>query len=1049
MLFLFTRLNPKLLGHTLFDIDFPSFPDIFRTIGGLLCKFIYELIVNLYNLFMNIAQISFINQGDLKTIYQKITLILTMIMVFYVTFETVKYVIQPDTITDKERGASKIVTKMILVVLLIAMVPTIFEYSRKLQKGIIDSNLIANIFLNTTGHSSEDTGKNFSADLLSVFYVDNYPGGDPRGDYSGCNIPDRGAEPIKKCYDNGSTLGRVSSNLKDLRDTGTIPYLGRGLWEYNENDNNKYMIKFEWLLAFAVGAFIVYVLALYCIDAGVRVAQLAFLEIIAPIPIIGYLSPKKDGMFEKWVKQCITTYIDLFIRMMILYIVFLIANMLGTAYGNGTGRLFDGLNPAPSDTMKMFIYIALILGLFLFAQKAPKLLQEILPKGSSAASGNFGLKQKDRLSAVSRAAGAALGAAKFGHAVGRRIRASHNRNKKNGKKNPWFTKEGREQRAQERRNRHTARNTRDLANKSKNLDTAEKELRAANKKLQLAKNRNASQEEIAQLTNQRDKALNNYKKARSKFNDNEIYASDNAKYKVAGEKYKKADAEYNAALASGDQNRIAQATIERNKAKSEFDAETKNMQKYATSSKDSRAKEQASRNTMETSKNELEQAKQNLENIKNNGGTSTQIIAAQEEVDKKRQAFEKAQSEYLNNDHNVRQKLTDETQTKAEKAEEQVRKDENEKYHSITSDIIGAAGGTAHMIADGFKTKEMKDVIKNVRNAEQADVKRTQELYKYYDNGGTVGVSGLVDRKVTNYEKKHGYETAYQATTIRTQAMEPKIKELEAQSSLIKNIKSSADGAEDRLKSKIEDLKLTQPSSGIKTIDENGQEIYTTSSDGNTLAEVYRTYKGRAERAKSESDSAASNLQKFESSNADILNQDRDTLSLQKKKNYDTIKKQREALAAEAEKKSKASANANYAATLVQKNAARYEFTEILKLFAQGYTPEAIANLGIYDGPSINLVKDSLENVAMAKNNPVIVADLKNTLDANEFDAFMSGTITNFDTLDIIKNKALNAQAEYDRVSRELTEQKRSIETSRETQAQKAANDYNPQSGNK
>lgn len=413
MLFLFTRLNPKLLGHTLFDIDIPSFPDIFRTIGGLLCKFIYELIVNLYNLFMNIAQISFINQGDLKTIYQKITLILTMIMVFYVTFETVKYVIQPDTITDKERGASKIVTKMILVVLLIAMVPTIFEYSRKLQKGIIDSNLIANIFLNTTGHSSEDTGKNFSADLLSVFYADNYPGGDPRGDYSGCNIPDRGAEPIKKCYDNGSTLGRVSSNLKDLRDTGTIPYLGRGLWEYNENDNNKYMIKFEWLLAFAVGAFIVYVLALYCIDAGVRVAQLAFLEIIAPIPIIGYLSPKKDGMFEKWVKQCITTYIDLFIRMMILYIVFLIANMLGTAYGNGTGRLFDGLNPAPSDTMKMFIYIALILGLFLFAQKAPKLLQELLPKGSSAASGNFGLKAGERVApGAARTIGAALGGAR-------------------------------------------------------------------------------------------------------------------------------------------------------------------------------------------------------------------------------------------------------------------------------------------------------------------------------------------------------------------------------------------------------------------------------------------------------------------------------------------------------------------------------------------------------------------------------------------------------------------------------------------------------------
>ena len=76
------------------------------------------------------------------------------------------------------------------------------------------------------------------------------------------------------------------------------------------------------IFAVIVGGVIAYLLVLYCIDVGTRAVQLAFLQIIAPIPIIGYIAPKKDGIFQKWTKQCITTYLDLFIRTAIIYFIF-------------------------------------------------------------------------------------------------------------------------------------------------------------------------------------------------------------------------------------------------------------------------------------------------------------------------------------------------------------------------------------------------------------------------------------------------------------------------------------------------------------------------------------------------------------------------------------------------------------------------------------------------------------------------------------------------------------------------------------------------------
>lgn len=368
-----------------------------RTLMAMICQFLYPLISNLYNLFVNISKVDILSSEQLKPIYQRVTLMLTIVMVFYVTFECVKYIVQPEGLTDKDKGLGNIVYKMVLVVVLIAFVPRIFEGANVLQNAIIEKNVIGQVILGTkTNVDVEKLGSTFSSSLLSIGYtIDEDKVDENCGDL--------------KC----GTI--VNMNISTLATMNKLPYLTMGLdatVEETAPTANQEKVKvsainfeFNGFLSVVLGLLIAYILVLYCVDVGVRWAQLVYLQIIAPIPIIGYLSPKKDGIFQKWVKQCITTYLDLFLRTAIIYLVLLLSSTLLEAYHNPNNN--DLLaNVAPN--LRMWVFIFLVLGVMMFAKKAPKMLSELFPKGG-AASGNLGLSLKDR-PAVARAAGMAIGA---------------------------------------------------------------------------------------------------------------------------------------------------------------------------------------------------------------------------------------------------------------------------------------------------------------------------------------------------------------------------------------------------------------------------------------------------------------------------------------------------------------------------------------------------------------------------------------------------------------------------------------------------------------
>ena len=347
--------------------------DLIEGAGGLLnfvwaiiCWPVYAVIRTNFNVFVKIAEIDLAANVNITEIYKRATMIMTIVMTFYVTFNIVKYTISPDTIADKEKGVGKVVYRIIGAILLIAFVPTLFSMAYKIQNRLIKTQVFSKIILGEENWDYQTYGSSFAADTFSAFY---------RVDEQHCAESTMGCEKARE---------QVAKVIEGIRRDGSTAYvLDSMITNFSVN-----AIDFDGLLALVFGCYVVYVIFLYSIDVAIRCIQLLYLQIIAPIAIMTFIIPNKDNTFQKWVKQCLTTYLDLFIRISILYFAMLIIKILGHSW-DILLITSDGKHIGP------IAYIFFITGILIFIQRAPKLLEELFPKAGAASIG-FGTQWKTR-----------------------------------------------------------------------------------------------------------------------------------------------------------------------------------------------------------------------------------------------------------------------------------------------------------------------------------------------------------------------------------------------------------------------------------------------------------------------------------------------------------------------------------------------------------------------------------------------------------------------------------------------------------------------------
>lgn len=356
--------------------------------GGIIVK-IYELIEYMYLLFNYLAKAEILDNSFITGIYQKVGMILGLFMIFKLTFSLIQSLINPDKLTDKKTGFSQIIMRCVIAIVLLGITPSLFREAFKIQNFIVGSSNKDNIIYklvvgkNVTG-DFESMGRVIASNLYFSFFTDE-------DDNLNKGIKDTIIESEANYYDrfridNYKKLVEEVEN-DNLSFTDTLPYL-------TIQENGKYVIEFNWLLSLLFGVVFLYLMFTYCIQVATRVIQLAYLQLIAPVPILSYISDP-DGAFEKWLKQCATTFLDLFIRLAIIYFIMAIIDDVIVQFNNVSGVIFDSTGiPTDDHGLLVMVKVFIILGLLMFAKRVPELLKDLFPNmGGGAASLSFGLKK--------------------------------------------------------------------------------------------------------------------------------------------------------------------------------------------------------------------------------------------------------------------------------------------------------------------------------------------------------------------------------------------------------------------------------------------------------------------------------------------------------------------------------------------------------------------------------------------------------------------------------------------------------------------------------
>lgn len=393
-----------------------------RTLFLDLCSIVYKLIVVCYNVFERIGTANILQGSDIfQQIANRIGLILGLFMVFRITFLFIQYIINPDDMTDKSKGIGNIVKRVLISVVLLGSVSEMFNLAFKFQNLLIEDNVIPNIIFNESEYDTENFGSRLSSMLFFSFF--RYEE-DEENEMSNVEM-NRAAqdcikleEAMKIDVENNNNYELVFSCVD-----AKAEYTNHATGETEE----KFVYTFDGggLLALAVGLFTLYSIFIFTIQVGVRLIQLAYLQLISPVPIMMYIAPKGEEKLKKWGSQCLTTFLDYFLRSAIIYFVVFLINILMNSRDSGIDEIWTG-----NTGTDAYILIILIIALFTFARKVPNLLKEIFPSLGGAASFDYGLRMSNEAQRTLRAgAGFATGAVVgfLGNGIGRAV-ASYREN---------------------------------------------------------------------------------------------------------------------------------------------------------------------------------------------------------------------------------------------------------------------------------------------------------------------------------------------------------------------------------------------------------------------------------------------------------------------------------------------------------------------------------------------------------------------------------------------------------------------------------------------
>lgn len=353
--------------------------DLLRSMSFFFDKLVYGFVGTVYNLLVEIAETSIFTEEVIDIFAGKIYALLGIFMLFKVSFSILTYIVNPDDFTDKNKGFSKLISNILITLGLLVLTPWLFTQAMEVQKIILRDNVIGKLFINTSNTTVlptvADPGSLMAYQTYKAFFhVDTKS-------FPNCEVQMKEDGEVTfidstKCSSeagiSGDKFDNYANTLQYSEAANSVAiYMDDDLLNAKASDG-AYFMEYIPFLSVICGVVLILLLIVFCFDIAVRSVKLGFLRMIAPIPIVSRIAPKKGKeVFDKWFKQVINTYLDLFIRLIAIYFAVFVITLV--TQNLGVVDAVTGFRRSPNA----FVVVFIILGALLFAKQLPKIIEDL------------------------------------------------------------------------------------------------------------------------------------------------------------------------------------------------------------------------------------------------------------------------------------------------------------------------------------------------------------------------------------------------------------------------------------------------------------------------------------------------------------------------------------------------------------------------------------------------------------------------------------------------------------------------------------------------
>ncbi|MBE6152101.1 MAG: hypothetical protein E7165_02155 [Firmicutes bacterium] len=360
------------------------FLSLVRMLFAMLDHLVVWAIKLLYTLLIQIASTNVFG-NFIYEMLGRIYVFLGIFMLFKLSMSVITYIINPDTLTDKSKGFSKMITNVVISLILLVVTPSLFREVYKLQGMILNTNAIYQI---VTGYKLQSNAGDNNSDVISnadvvssqivvgVFRNFIYKNtGDVDATTSSLELP------INK---NGQQCQDYQPYC--LVDWGTVT---------RKNSAGEFENEYKFLLSTVCGGVVAYFFLIFCLDASIRAIKLGVLQIIAPIPILSLIDPKEgDKKLKTWASECGKEYVGLFIRLAGVFFAVSVIQLVINPEQYDAMKYFSSDGTIGTQPAGIFVKLFIIIGALMFAKQLPQFIDNILGTKLASNKGSFNLMKR-------------------------------------------------------------------------------------------------------------------------------------------------------------------------------------------------------------------------------------------------------------------------------------------------------------------------------------------------------------------------------------------------------------------------------------------------------------------------------------------------------------------------------------------------------------------------------------------------------------------------------------------------------------------------------